>query len=201
MRVATRRPEMRETIMDATDRLMERHGYRRVTVDDVAREAGIGKGTIYVHFPSKEELALSCIDRRYGRIVDDLARVAKSAGSPVDRLREMLVERVLLRFDAVQAYPHSLDEVFSALRPSLLVRRERWFAEEAKIIVQIITEGQQLGVFGLGDALTTAQTLVLATNALMPFSLSAQELGAREDIERRARRVAEIVLYGVLPRK
>jgi hypothetical protein len=40
----------------------------------------------------------------------------------------------------------------------------------------------------------------LATNSLIPYSLTTRELGAREDIERAAGRIAELVLSGLLPR-
>jgi AcrR family transcriptional regulator len=37
-------------ILDATAELLLRHGYRRVTIDDIARHADIGKGTVYLHW-------------------------------------------------------------------------------------------------------------------------------------------------------
>src|SRR5437763_1237801 len=42
-------------ILDAADRLLARYGYQKMTVDDLAREAGIGKGTVYLSFPGKSE--------------------------------------------------------------------------------------------------------------------------------------------------
>ena len=51
--------ELRDVILDAMERLLARYGYKKTTMDDLAREAGIGKGTTYLHFPSKEEVALA----------------------------------------------------------------------------------------------------------------------------------------------
>ena len=51
-------PSTREAILDATDRLLARYGYKKMTIEDLAREVGIGKGSVYLHFPSKEEIAL-----------------------------------------------------------------------------------------------------------------------------------------------
>ncbi len=53
----------RDAILDATDRLLTRFGYKKMTIDDLAAEVGIGKGSVYLHFESKEEIALSHIDR------------------------------------------------------------------------------------------------------------------------------------------
>src|SRR5215467_11996204 len=45
-----------ERILDAATILLVRWGYRKTTVDDVAREAGVGKGTIYLYWRDKNEL-------------------------------------------------------------------------------------------------------------------------------------------------
>jgi AcrR family transcriptional regulator len=52
-----------DAILDAAERLLARYGYRKMTMDDLAREAGIGKGTKYLHFPSKQEVVLCSIDQ------------------------------------------------------------------------------------------------------------------------------------------
>ena len=59
---------VKDAILDATDRLLARFGYRKMTVEDIAAEAGIGKGTVYLHFSSKEEVVLSHIDRIVERL-------------------------------------------------------------------------------------------------------------------------------------
>ncbi|GAC1395003.1 MAG: hypothetical protein NVSMB65_13760 [Chloroflexota bacterium] len=43
------RQRREERILDAAATLLVRWGYRKTTLDDVAREAGVGKGTIYLH--------------------------------------------------------------------------------------------------------------------------------------------------------
>ncbi len=62
------REQVREAILDAVGRLLLKYGYRKMTVEDIAREAGIGKGSVYLHFPSKEEVALGWFDRVHGGI-------------------------------------------------------------------------------------------------------------------------------------
>ena len=59
----TRKPGVRDRILDATNGLLARYGYRKMSMTDLAREAGVGKGTLYLYFSSKEDVALSSIDR------------------------------------------------------------------------------------------------------------------------------------------
>src|SRR6476646_10080168 len=100
---------VKESILDATDRLLARYGYRKMTVDDIASEAGIGKGTVYLHFSSKEEVVLSHIDRIVDRLKDRLVEIGCSEASAADKLRRMMVMRVLFRFDSIQHYTQSLN--------------------------------------------------------------------------------------------
>lgn len=52
-----------DRMLDAAGDLLLAHGYRRVTVEDVARRAGVGKGTVYLHWPSKLELFAAVLVR------------------------------------------------------------------------------------------------------------------------------------------
>ena len=72
------RDEIRESILDAVDRLLERSGYKKMKIDDIAEEVGIGKGTIYLHFRSKEDVALAHIDRIVQRLLVRLNEIAES---------------------------------------------------------------------------------------------------------------------------
>jgi AcrR family transcriptional regulator len=200
MRHPCLREDTRDAILDASSRLIERFGYKKMTMDDVAREAGVGKGTIYLYFRSKEEVALSCADRITARVLDRLRSIAHDGGSPAERIRRMLVERVLLRFDSVRNYAWSLDELFVALRPAFLARRDRWQHEEAAIFAAVLAEGRHTGNFAACDSVLTALTLLLATNALMPLSLSPKELGSRDEVEEKAGRIADLLLRGLVSR-
>jgi AcrR family transcriptional regulator len=192
---------VKDTILDATDRLLARFGYRKMTVEDIAVEAGIGKGTIYLHFSSKEEVVLSHIDRIVERLQERLKEIANSDATAEERLRLMLLTRVLFRFDSIQHYTQSLNDLLAVLRPGLLTRRAQYFEAEAQIFAGVLTAGRQAGEFSFEDEHATAHALLQATNGLLPYSLSTTELGAREHVEKRAADVAGLMLRGVLSRK
>ncbi|WP_181770990.1 TetR/AcrR family transcriptional regulator [Amycolatopsis pittospori] len=68
------RQERAERILDAAADLLLRHGYRRVTVEDVAEHAGVGKGTLYLHWKTREQLFLAVMLREAARSIEDLAQ-------------------------------------------------------------------------------------------------------------------------------
>lgn len=197
MKSAVQTKDTREAILDATGKLLARYGYKKMTIDDLAQEVGIGKGSVYLHFPSKEEIALSQIDRIIERLKSNLRTISNGPAAPDKRLREMLIERVMFRFDSVHHYSQSLNEMLAYLRPKLLQRRKRYFDEEARIFSEVIADGQKTKAFVAGDPFDLAQTLVTATNALLPYSLSAFELGDRKDVAERTKKTADLLINGL----
>ena len=200
MKDATQTRDVRSAILDATDRLLAQNGYKKMTIDDLAAEVGIGKGSVYLHFSSKEEIALSHIDAIIERLKSRLHEIAGKRSSCAKRLKEMLIERVLLRFDSVQHYTQSLDDIFAKIRPALLERRKRYFEEEARIFATLVKEGVEKGEFASTRADDTARALLIATNSLLPYSLTTQELGERREIEKRVAMLADLLLQGLITR-
>ncbi|MGQ0572965.1 MAG: TetR/AcrR family transcriptional regulator [Pseudonocardia sp.] len=78
-----------ERVLDAAADLLVRRGYQRVTIEDIARRAGIGKGTVYLHFRTKEELFLMVLLRIHHRVV--AAMVARLLSEPAEVLPGRMV--------------------------------------------------------------------------------------------------------------
>jgi len=186
-----------DRVLDATERLLARFGYDKTTVDDIAGEAGVSKRTIYLHFASKEAVALASIDRVVGRVIDQIREIAASDAPPGDRICDMLVARILGRFESVRSYHQSLEDMFRSLRPAYLARREQYFRAEAEVLAAVLDEGRRAKAFTIADPLTTAHDLLVATNGLLPYSLSPAEFGRRTEVAARTERIARLVLDGM----
>lgn len=68
------RQRREEHILDTAAALLVRWGFRKTTIDDVAREAGVGKGTIYLHWKDKNELFRAALMRAQMQANIDLTR-------------------------------------------------------------------------------------------------------------------------------
>jgi AcrR family transcriptional regulator len=89
-----------ERLLDSAAELLLRWGYQRVTIDDVARHAGIGKGTVYLHFRSKDALFLTVLLRVQRQIARRMAD--RMAADP----REVLPARTMrFLYEALSAEP------------------------------------------------------------------------------------------------
>ena len=68
----SKREERADRILDAAAELMLRWGYNKTTIDDIARQAGVAKGTIYLHWKSREDLFTVLMKREYIRLAEDI---------------------------------------------------------------------------------------------------------------------------------
>ena len=191
----------REAILDATDRLFERYGYRKTTVEDIAQESAVCRGTVYQHFKNKEEIALGWLGRYNARVRERMREIAAEPIPATERIRQMLLARILTRRDNVQHLSVSLDEMFANMRPMILEHRQKCQEGEAALLAAVLNEGQADGLFLFEDALTTARLLILATASLLPYSLSVRQLGERAEIETRANGLVDLLLDGVKKRE
>ncbi|MFI6316738.1 TetR/AcrR family transcriptional regulator [Nonomuraea sp. NPDC050556] len=81
-------------ILDAAEALLLAYGYRKVTVDEVASRAGVGKGTLYLYWPSKRELFAAVLARDTARLV--AAQLAALSRDPAEVRLHRAIRRSFL---------------------------------------------------------------------------------------------------------
>ena len=84
--------EVRERVLARSAEHFFRRGYRRVTSEELAREAGISKRTLYQHFRSKEEILEEVLEREMERIASRLDAVLQQAGLPYPQKLEAVLQ-------------------------------------------------------------------------------------------------------------
>src|SRR5262245_12286635 len=78
-------------LMSSALKLLRRDGYRRVRVEDIARDAGVCKATVYHYFANKDDLLTRSVASRMAeRQRQTEARIARLGGAAPDRLRLFL---------------------------------------------------------------------------------------------------------------
>lgn len=105
---ASKREERAHRILDAAATLILRYGYNKTTLDDVARVAGVAKGTLYLHWKSREELFGALMIREKAALTEDFRqRIAADPEGPTLRsiMRHSalaLLKRPLLKAELVR---------------------------------------------------------------------------------------------------
>jgi AcrR family transcriptional regulator len=99
----------RAEILDAALSLFGRYGYRRTSIDDIAREAGIAKGTLYLSFASKDEVFLAVGQSLAERMLAGAETARQQPGTAQDRLTAMAIAWYGTYFDTVCNSPHAAE--------------------------------------------------------------------------------------------
>jgi AcrR family transcriptional regulator len=90
----------RARILRAATTLFQQQGYRRTSVDQVAQEAGVAKGTVYVHFKTKAELLFHAIREEKKRFIGPFLPLLTEDLEPAERLRRYLEQLIVAISDA-----------------------------------------------------------------------------------------------------
>jgi len=107
---------MRESLFSAAEKLIQREGWKGTTVEQIAQEAGVSKGTVYNYFRDKRDILSSLLERNTEGIRLFVRSVDVAAGDPAHLLEDIL-SRILhdlyskrkLIAATVQAYHENMD--------------------------------------------------------------------------------------------
>ena len=138
--------DKRELIMNAAIRAFARRGYHQARISDVAGEAGVAAGTIYLYFKNKDDLLISIFEEKVQQFIQEFQRRLSREESAETKLKKL----VHLHLFEMQEHA-DLAAVFQ-----LELRQSRHFMSAYPkpdlkgyfdLIGEIIEEGQQQGLF------------------------------------------------------
>jgi TetR/AcrR family fatty acid metabolism transcriptional regulator len=139
-------PDKHAAILRAAIRVFANNGYFNSKVADIAREAGVADGTVYLYFKSKEEILHSIFDRSMEKAIADGKKQLADITDPREKLRRI----ALLHLERLGA-DRDLAVVFQVeLRGSTKFMEEfsaAGFAEYLELIRLTFEQGQQAGMF------------------------------------------------------
>jgi AcrR family transcriptional regulator len=170
--------QRREQILDVTKRLAGERGFHRVTIDAVARAAGITRPVVYGHFGDLGGLLNALVDREGERASRQLAALLPEdlgAGDP----REILLRALRAFLEAVQADPTTWRLVLMPAEGTPDVLRERFVRERAAVTERLA--GAVGPTFSLGpsgaspDPELTARVMQALAEELARLSLEDPE--------------------------
>ncbi len=141
-----RRGDKRGKILKAAEKVFAEKGFHLARISDIAKEAGVAEGTIYIYFDSKEELILSIFKEKIGAWIDDLKRKLSSCGNAREKLR-VVVET---HFATLYNNPHLAQLVQIELRACSAFMRGGSAPEMRRylgLIEEVMKEGKETGEF------------------------------------------------------
>ena len=202
-----RRPEHRpEEIAAAALRVFAKRGLHQTTLDDVAKEAGVSKGTIYLYFKSKEELFIAAAQR----VVPTPEELPLGKTPPTiteKELSEFLrkAARTIYRRFCTPAY-----RAFFSLMAAETLRHPEWgrlyfekiVLAQNRRFAELFQQAEAQGAIRLIDFLLAARAFL---GMFLTMALTQEHLGGKHLTPFSEQHIVDslidIFLYGVRPRK
>jgi AcrR family transcriptional regulator len=147
----------RAVILDAALRVFGQYGYRRTSMDDIAHEAGIGKGTIYLSFASKDEVFQALSRALSERMMAGAEAARHRPGTTADKLAAMNAAWFGTYAETIWRSPHAAELLDAKHRLSGGLASRA--ANQYKRLVQdVFAEAAAAGELDLKSADLTADT-------------------------------------------
>jgi len=192
--------EKEQRILEAAGVLFARYGLKKTSVDEIAQMAGLGKGTIYLYFKSKEELFAAIVQRFGESLMEGLQVALAQHESAAKKLEEIVRNRMQFVADRIAEIGMNCEVMKefeeTETSPSMAPIVRAFRLQQLDLIEGVIREGQASGEFMAGDAHQLALAILCALEA---YSRSwpldewlKVELGAKVAI------VSQLFLNGLL---
>jgi AcrR family transcriptional regulator len=184
----------KECILVEAAKCFARFGFKKASVDEIAKQAGVGKGTVYLAADSKEDLYYQVLHREMRAWIAECSQVLDHR-KPADKL---LAELLGIAMGHLERHPLLCELLFGSTEKTMPEWRDRFVELRAlgrANLIEILRLGIRQGVFRKDLEVETVAAL------LQDFHLSAylphHEGDAQSDVAERARVGLDLVLNGL----
>jgi len=183
-------------ILEAAARAFARYGFRKTTMGDVVREAGVARGTVYKHFSDKEELFQAVL----GSEAAEVLSAVEAAVAEKETTREKVEAAMLTHLAMVRRKINLLRVTVEAIGDIMSRWHDRHEENTKRAVVlyaRIFREGMERGEIVATDPETTALLTLFAFKGLF-ISVVTDYL--TEDVEGYIDRMVGLIFDGLTPR-
>ena len=193
-----KKSEIRTKILNVAQEVFTKYGYGKTTMDDIAREMGKGKSSIYYYYTSKEDIFKAVIEKELQVMKTKLSEEISKTEDPREKLKVYVLER-MHGLKSLKNLYHIIRTEFTAQRDFVEQTRQQTDQEEINIVNAILEKGVKDGIFHLEDTFLTAIAIVTALKG-MEIPLLITESNGDTILEQRLDRLVDVLFYGIIKR-
>lgn len=174
----------RELILKVAEKIFAKHGYKKTSVDEIASEARVSKGAIYLYFKSKEEIFETLVKRHVERLWRAIKAAADGQSDPREKIRKATLAKVkyLQKLATLKGITKKLfDEVKSIIESEMRKLEEK----EVELLTQILLEGERKNLFvKIPEVRLVAYALVKTFGELnIPWIFAKKRVDTRKKVD------------------
>ncbi len=170
--------DRRHLILQAAERLLQHYGPGKTTVADIAREAGLGVGTVYLEFSSKDAILIQLARDRHTQLSGFLEKTATSPAPAGERIRAFMEGRTRFYREETRRGTHAAD-LMHCFCPAVEEVHRAYEKEERQLLADLLRQGREEGEPVGNEVEVLARALQEAYRGLTPprvFRLKEEEV-------------------------
>jgi AcrR family transcriptional regulator len=185
-------------ILAAAQDLFSRYGLRKTSIEEIAKSAGLGKGTVYLYFRSKEEIFDAVVQNFSETLREKLRTEIDHVHSHTRKLEQYIITRLTFMNELVRTNGLTAEVMNeTSCTPAMLRVRNKFGAQHIALLKQIIDDGVAAGEFETTDSEVSAMAIFVAMDGLeKPWSFPGRDLA----LEDKAKALIELYLVGLKKR-
>jgi AcrR family transcriptional regulator len=186
--------DVRTKILQAARERMWQFGYKKTTIDEIAADAGVGKGTVYLYFENKEDIALAILANFKQGTLARMQEIVCDVNLPVPEKVARILASPVLEAHAFCGNHPAATELIVSVKPHIKLRLHPYIEQEIGLIADVLVEGNRQGLFDVADAVRTARTLKYMVSGFWPPYPS---IDSAEEIELEIGRIVDLAIHGM----
>jgi len=165
-------------ILEAAEKIFAKKGFYTTTMEEVAKEARLAKGTIYLYFDSKEDLFFSVTERKLDILLNKIEEELKKSNLPSQRIRRVIAVHLKFLeengdfFKIMQGFSGSLKERLEKKLKDRVIQKQSYYIE---ILDKLIQEAINKKEVKLLDSRKLAVILMGIIHSLTLYWISKKE--------------------------
>jgi AcrR family transcriptional regulator len=189
--------EFRKKIIVTSGQIFSRFGFKKTTMDEVARALKMGKSSIYYYYRSKEEIFEAVVLYEANILRSELTTAIKSVESPVGKMEKYVSVR-MKAFEKLSNYYNAIFDKNLDHFEFIEKIRAKYDREEMAILRLILYDGKRKKVFNVSNTEFTALAIQTTLKGLeVPLFWKKREI----NIDYRMKAILDVLFNGILSKK
>jgi AcrR family transcriptional regulator len=186
--------EFRRKVVITAGQIFSHYGFKKTTMDEIAKALKMGKSSVYYYFESKEEIFEAVVRNEANILRNELTTAIKSVDSPIDKMRNYVFVR-MRAFEKLSNYYNAIFDKNLDHFDFIEQIREKYDREELAILRLILYHGVRQKVFHVENTEYTAMAVQTTLKGLeVPLFWQKREI----NIENRLNAILDVLFYGIV---
>lgn len=188
---------IKHKIVGIASSVFSKFGFKKATMDDIAKAAGMGKSSIYYYFKSKEEIFEAVVKKEAATLSVELEKKVISVNdNPKEKIRNYVFIRMKYLKEMVNFYEALKNDYLANLAFTERIRK-KYDKEEQDTIKNILEEGVNQGIFKVNNTKFAAMALVTFLKGLEKTMIIDEEIDMN-GLEKNLDDILHILFYGMI---